>query len=96
MSGDFFIFSSIVDEQGANVPLHFKGEYDKERGVLVNRYVDETSAQMQKWWWNENTQEFTQDTSNLGYEAQPVTVTLLRNNKVFGEFTVNGAKSEKR
>lgn len=96
MSGDFFVFSSIVDAQGANVPLHFKGEYDKERGVLVNRYVDETSAQMQKWWWNENTQEFTQDTSNLGYEAQPVTVTLLRNNEVFGEFTVNGAKSEKR
>ena len=96
MSGDFFIFSSIVDDQGANVPLHFKGEYDKERGVLVNRYVDETTAQMQKWWWNENTKEFTQDTSNLGYEARPVTVTLLRNNKVFGEFTVNGAKSEKR
>ena len=96
MSGDFFIFSSIVDDQGANVPLHFKGEYDKERGVLVNRYVDETTAQMQKWWWNENTKEYTQDTSNLGYKAQPVTVTLLRNNKVFGEFTVNGAKSEKR
>ena len=96
MSGDFFIFSSVVDAQGANVPLHFKGEYDKERGVLVNRYVDETTAQMQKWWWNENTQEFTQDTSNLGYEAQPVTVTLLRNNEVFGEFMVNGAKSEKR
>lgn len=96
MSGDFFILSSIVDDQGANVPLHFKGEYDKERGVLVNRYVDETIAQMQKWWWNENTQEFTQDTSNLGYEAQPVTVTLLCNNEVFGEFTVNGAKSEKR
>ena len=95
MSGDFFILSSIVDDQGANVPLHFKGEYDKERGVLVNRYVDETSAQMQKWWWNENKQEYTQDTSNLDY-AQPVTVTLLRNNKVFGEFTVNGAKSEKR
>ena len=96
MSGDFFIFSSIVDDQGANVPLHFKGEYDKERGVLVNRYVDETTAQMQKWWWNENTKEYTQGTSNLGYKAQPVTVTLLRNNKVFGEFTVNGAKSEKR
>ncbi|WP_418244187.1 hypothetical protein, partial [Ellagibacter isourolithinifaciens] len=96
MSGDFFIPSSIVDDQGAYVPLHFKGEYDKERGVLVNRYVDETSAQMQKWWWNKNTQEFTQDTSDLGYEARPVTVTLLRNNKVFGEFTVNGAKSEKR
>ena len=95
MSGDFFILSSIVDDQDANVPLHFKGEYDKERGVLVNRYVDETSAQMQKWWWNENKQEYTQDTSNLDY-AQPVTVTLLRNNKVFGEFTVNGAKSEKR
>ena len=96
MSGDFFILSSIVDDQGANVPLHFKGEYDKERGVLVNRYVDETTAQMQKWWWNENTKEYTQGTSNLGYKAQPVTVTLLRNNKVFGEFTVNGAKSEKR
>lgn len=96
MSGDFFIFSSIVDAQGANVPLHFKGEYDKERGVLVNRYVDETTAQMQKWWWNENTQEFTQDTSNLGYEARPVTVTLLRNSEVFGEFTVNGEKSEKQ
>ena len=96
ISGDFFVFSSITDAQGANVPLHFKGEYDKERGVLVNRYVDETTAQMQKWWWNENSQDYTQDTSDLGYEARPVTVTLLRNSEVFGEFTVSGTQSEKR
>ncbi|WP_297155242.1 SpaA isopeptide-forming pilin-related protein [uncultured Ellagibacter sp.] len=96
ISGDFFVFSSITDAQGANVPLHFKGEYDKERGVLVNRYVDETTAQMQKWWWNENSQDYTQDTNDLGYEARPVTVTLLRNNEVFGEFTVSGTQSEKR
>ena len=96
ISGDFFVFSSITDAQGANVPLHFKGEYDKERGVLVNRYVDETTAQVQKWWWNENSQDYTQDTNDLGYEARPVTVTLLRNNEVFGEFTVSGTQSEKR
>lgn len=79
MTGVFTVMSSITDASGEHVPLAFEGYYDKEKGVLVNKYIDQTTARAEKYWWNESTGEYTQDASNLGYDAKPVSVTLTRN-----------------
>lgn len=94
MTGLFKVMSSITDASGEHVPLTFKGYYDKEKGVLVNKYIDQTTARAEKYWWNESTGEYTQDASNLGYDAKPVSVTLTRNGNVLHQFTLTGTAQD--
>lgn len=94
MTGVFTVMSSITDASGEHVPLAFEGYYDKEKGVLVNKYIDQTTARAEKYWWNESTGEYTQDTSNLGYDAKPVSVTLTRNGNVLHQFTLTGTAQD--
>lgn len=94
MTGVFTVMSSITDASGEHVPLAFEGYYDKEKGVLVNKYIDQTTARAEKYWWNESTGEYTQDASNLGYDAKPVSVTLTRNGNVLHQFTLTGTAQD--
>ena len=94
MTGVFTVMSSITDASGEHVPLAFEGYYDKEKGVLVNKYIDQTTARAEKYWWNMSTGEYSQDTSNLGYDAKPVSVTLTRNGNVLHQFTLTGTAQD--
>ena len=94
MTGVFTVMSSITDASGEHVPLAFEGYYDKEKGVLVNKYIDQTTARAEKYWWNESTGEYTQDASNLGNDAKPVSVTLTRNGNVLHQFTLTGTAQD--
>ena len=94
MTGVFTVMSSITDASGEHVPLAFEGYYDKEKGVLVNKYIDQTTARAEKYWLNKSTGEYTQDTSDLGYDAKPVSVTLTRNGNVLHQFTLTGTAQD--
>ena len=94
MTGTFAVLSSITDASGEHVPLIFEGYYDKEKGVLVNKYIDQTTARAEKYWWSESSGEYTQDTSNLGYDAKPVSVTLTRNGNALHQFTLTGTAQD--